>query len=41
MTSVDAQDLPNLLLQAVHLISVALLAKPAETEQILTDLGGG
>ena len=38
---VDPQDLPDLLLEPVHLIAVALLAEPAEAEQVLPDLGGG
>ena len=38
---VDAQDLSDLFLEPVHLISIALLAESAKTKQILPDLGGG
>ena len=41
VTLADPQDLPDLLPQQVHLISIALLAELTEAEQVLTDLGCG
>ena len=38
---INAQNITDLLFQAVHLISIALLPKTTEAEQILADLRSG
>ena len=41
MALINAQNITDLLFQAVHLISIALLAELTKAAEILTDLRGG
>ena len=41
MLLVQSQDLANLFVEILHIVSISLLSEPAEIIQILSDLGRG